>query len=296
MNTTAVSVSCRWMLAAAGFFAAIFGADGARGQEPDSAAKAAEESQESASKRLFSEMHTLAEKMQVRVGEGEKSKEARLIETPLYRFNDPARLYSDGSVWAWVTGGRPVVLSEYHLEDPNKRFWSQDLVAIGDARVSVDLPGHGRWAPRELDFKLLSPPEISAPLTTEAARLRQMKQFARRLSASEVWRGQRYELRLLPTEIYRYADAASGLIDGAAFVFAFGNNPETILFIEAHKADSGARAGSWKYGLARMSAAAVTFRLGDKEVWSVPQTFGSSKEPYYTYTRSLPGADSRVKK
>ncbi|MEX2137881.1 MAG: hypothetical protein WD894_01380 [Pirellulales bacterium] len=287
-----MSVSCGLVMVAAWVTAAMFGARLASGQEAKPA-EGKDESQEGVSKRLLVEMRTLAERMQVAVGDGEKSEEAQLIEKPLYRFNDPARLYSDGSVWAWVTDGRPVVMTEYHLANPTKRFWAQDLVAIGDVRISAELPGNGRWTPRELDFKLLPVPEISAPAATDAARLRQMKGFARRLSASEVWEGQRYELRLLPTEVYRYSDAGSGLVDGAAFVFAFGNNPETILFVEAHKADSGPSApGSWKYGLARMSAAAVTFRLGDTEVWSVPQTFGSSSTTYYTYTRRFPGADS----
>jgi hypothetical protein len=185
------------------------------------------------------------------------------------------------------------MMSEIHPRDRNQRYWSHDVVATSEARISVEIADHGDWAPQETGFKLLPVPEIRPPVPTEAARLRQMKQFARRLSASELWEGQRYELQLLPTEIYRYSDAESGLVDGAAFVFAFGNNPEAILFVEAHQADAGDM--SWKYGLARMSAAAVTFRLGDTEVWSVPQTFGSAIAPYYTYTRRLPGAVRRVK-
>jgi hypothetical protein len=150
-------------------------------------------------------------------------------------------------------------------------------------------------------------PESRPPAATEAGRLRQMKQFARKLSASQVWQGQSSELRLLPTEIHRYADADSGLIDGAAFAFVVGSNPETILFVEAHKAgtdsrkDSGtgsstesAAAGSWKYGLARMSAAAVTFKLGETEVWTVPQSLGGPTSTYYCFTRAVPSADDPV--
>ena len=115
-----------------------------------------------------------------------------------------------------------------------------------------------------------------------------MTQFARRLSASQVWQGQRAELRLLPTEIYRYSDANSGLLDAAAFAFVVGNNPEAFLFVEAHQSDSGSSApGSWTYGLARMSAAEVTFMLDETEVWTVPQSFGSSNAAYYCFTRPI---------
>ena len=177
-------------------------------------------------------------------------------------------------------------MAEFNTFDRNKRVWGHDLVATSDLRVSAEVAGHGRWAPRMPDFKLLPVPDVSSPAKTEAARLRQMKRFARSLSASEVWQGQRSELRLLPTEIHRYSDAGSGLVDGAAFVFAVGSNPEAILFVEAHQADSGEL--SWKYGLARMAAAAVTFKLGDNEVWSVPQSFGSTSATYYVLTRPVP--------
>jgi hypothetical protein len=179
-------------------------------------------------------------------------------------------------------------MTEFRTADRTKGVWGHDLVATSDVRVAAQVGGHGRWAPRGADFKLMSVPESRAPAATEAGRLRQMKQFARKLSASQVWQGQASELRLLPTEIHRYADADSGLVDGAAFAFAVGSNPEAILFVEAHKAGSGEM--TWQYGLARMSAAAVTFKLGDTEVWTVPESFGSPTATYYCFTRAVPMA------
>jgi hypothetical protein len=266
----------------------MFGACVTLAQEAQPAVQEKEESQESANKRHLAEMRALAETIKVTAGEGEKSKEAKLIEKPLFRFSDPSRLHSDGSIWAWVVAGRPVLLTEFRTADRTKGVWGHDLVATSDARVVADVGGHGRFAPRAPDFKLMPVPESRAAAATEAGRLRQMKQFARKLSASQVWQGQASELRLLPTEIHRYADADSGLIDGAAFAFAVGSNPEAILFVEAHKAGSGEL--SWMYGLVRMSAAAVTFNLGDTEVWTVPQSFGSSAATYYCFTRAVPMA------
>jgi hypothetical protein len=233
-------------------------------------------------------MTKLAGTIQVAVGQGNESKEVKLIPKPLFRFTDP-RLYSDGSVWAWANTGRPVVMVEFRTHFRDEGVWPHDLVATSDVRVSAQIADRGKWTPQVPDFKLLPAPDIGAPSSSEAGRLRQMKRFAAGLRGAKEWENQRYELRLLTTEIYRYADAESGLIDGAAFAFGDDSNPEAILFVEAHKSDSGQGApGSWKYGLARMSAAALTFRLGDADVWAVPRSFGGPAETYYVFTRAAP--------
>jgi hypothetical protein len=278
---------CR-RLVVAGAFLPFFGESVALGQEPEPAAKANDESAESANKRHLAEMRMLADTIEVTAGEGEERKQAKLIEKPLFRFSDPSRLHSDGSVWAWAIAGRPVMMAEFRTADRTKGSWGHDLVATSGGPVSAAVAGHGLWAPREPQFKLLPVTGSRPPAKTEIARLRQMKQFARRLSASQVWQGQRAELRLLPTEIYRYSDAKSGLLDAAAFAFVVGNNPEAILFVEAHQGEGGrGAAGSWKYGLARMSAAEITFLLDEAEVWTVPQSFGSSIADYYCFTRPI---------
>jgi hypothetical protein len=179
------------------------------------------------------------------------------------------------------------MMVEFRTYDRTPGEWGYDLTATSDVQFSADVTGHGRWAPRKSDFKLLPAGDIAPPVTTEAARLRQMKQLARSLNASELWKGQRSELRLLPTEVHRYSDAASGIVDGAVFIFVVGSNPEAILLVEAHQADGGsAAAGSWKYGLARMSAAEMTFRLGDSEVWKVPEDHGGPAASYYSFWRA----------
>jgi hypothetical protein len=272
-------------MAAVWIAAAIFGTHVALAQEPKAAA-AQDDTGEIANKRRLAEMSKLAGTIQVAVGRGEEVKEAKLIPKPLFRFTDP-RLYSDGSVWAWAIAGRPVVMVEFRTHYRDQGVWPHDLVATGDVRVSAQIAGHGKWTPEEPDFKLLPVTGLGAPAESEAGRLRQMKRFAAGLSATKEWENQRYELRLLTTEIHRYADVESGLIDGAAFAFGDDSNPEAILFVEAHKSDTGAPA-SWKYGLVRMSAAALTFRLGDSEVWTVPRSFGGPRERYYVFTRAVP--------
>ena len=286
MNAKRRSVWCGWVMAWASIL--VFSAH-VSSQEPDPVAKAKDKTQESANKQQLGAMRRLAEAIRVTVGEGEQRQEAKLIVEPLYRFSDQARLHSDGSVWAWAVAGRPVAMAEFRTADRTKGAWGHDLVATSDARLSAEVARHGRWAPRETDFKLLPVPDSAPPAKTAAGRLRQMKQFARSLTASEVWRGQRSELRLLSTEVHRYSDTASGLVDGAVFIFVVGSNPEAILFVEAHKADSDTGAqGSWQYGLARMSAATMTFLWRDTEVWAVPESHGGPQAAYYSFWHTSP--------
>src|SRR5262249_51518819 len=126
-----------------------------------------------------------------------------------------------------------------------------------------------RWAPAKgVEFREI--PDAPAPATGEAERLRQMRDLAKRFSAREFYdiTSQAYTLRLVPHPIDRYADAASGVVDGAIFAFANGTNPEVLLLIEARRRGDGAP--SWSYAAAPLSRAQSTLRLGKQDVWSYP--------------------------
>jgi hypothetical protein len=180
-------------------------------------------------------------------------------------------------------------MAEFHTGDRLKPQWGNWLVATSDVPVSTVIGGQGQWTPRVTDFKLMPILDIGAPAESESGRLRQMKRFARTLSAGSEWKGQRFELRLLPTEVYRYADSESGLVDGAVFVFAVDNNPEAILFVEAHRGEAGPGAPAlWKYALAQLSAASLTFRRGDNEVWAVPRSSYSRNAAHLAFERTVP--------
>lgn len=258
--------------------------------QPTTAEGEEAETQPELETRQLADMQRLADTVRVTTGEDEPKVEAKLIDKPLYRFGDLKRSISDGTVWAWGTSGRPVLMAEFHVNDQIKPQWGQWLVATSDVPVAAEIGGHGRWATRETEFKLLPITDLESPAESEMGRLRQMKRFARTLSASSEWKEQQFELRLLPTEVYRYSNAEQGLVDGAVFVFAVDGNPEAILFVEAHRDKSGEAA--WSYALARMSAASLTFRHGDAEVWAVPQSFGDRSAPHYAFTRTVPPAAS----
>jgi hypothetical protein len=94
------------------------------------------------------------------------------------------------------------------------------------------------------------------------------------------------KLRILPRPIYRYADADSGVIDGAIIAFVQGTDSEAFLIIEARSSDDG---GDWQYAIARCTTWAVTARLGANTVYEVEHYYASGPHgmsaPFLCYPR-----------
>jgi hypothetical protein len=80
----------------------------------------------------------------------------------------------------------------------------------------------------------------------------------------------------LPTPLYRYPVAKSGVVDGALFALmsSAGTDPEVLLLIEARKVDGKMR---WEYACGRFSDWELHVQRKEKEVYtSVP----SDKNPF----------------
>ncbi|HWB07801.1 MAG TPA: hypothetical protein VG826_01060 [Pirellulales bacterium] len=197
------------------------------------------------------------------VGESQRN-ELALVTDPIFRFSDPARTFSDGTIWAWGEKGRPAALITIERYET---FWSYELVSLTTGQLQVTRPDGVRWSPSQPGVDLKPMPDAPTPAERESARLRQMRDIARRFALSETFREETYELRLLPNPAHRYSDDDDGLVDGALFVYAYGTNPETVLVVEARGAPSGA--ASWQYGFVRLTAAAVSAKIGDTLAWSV---------------------------
>jgi len=226
-----------------------------------------------------------------------------LMPEPLHRWSDPTRALSDGSLWAFGKAGRPVALVAAELYGGDAKVvpaWSCELNSlaagpiVGEAddrfftpagRASPELGRPLRWAPRGLGVELTAIAGAPSPGPSAAERLRQMKALAGRVSAHQEVGGPsgsrpRYELRLLPRPVHRYADPDSGLIDGAIFLLAYGTNPELLLLIEGRKPVAGAAA--WSCGFARLSTAEISASLDGREAWGRPAVEQPDPEsPYY---------------
>jgi hypothetical protein len=251
------------------------------------------------------EMQRLVQAIQFFEGKGETREAVEPLPEPLFRWDDPSRNFRDGALWSLGRTGRPIAILSTGL-NPHPVYdavWSLELISLSASPVVAEgaggyiplaagpvAPEKGgplRWTPRGPGLEPRPFPDAPAPADTEVGRLRQMRELAGRFAASEFNQPnrQRFELRLLPRPIHRYADMASGLIDGTIFLFAYGTDPEVLVLIEARRLGSSAPA--WQYGLARLSRAEVSVSLDRGEVWRQPYALRPSPEDPYYIVRSI---------
>jgi hypothetical protein len=269
----------------------------------DSAAPAAKKEDDRAVR--LDEMKQIAGSFQAATIEGKTRARAAQVPEPLHRWTDPTRRNSDGALWAWRSSGRPIAIISIELYPQTKDFgtvWALEFTSLSTGPIVVeggehfdtfyvDLPpprddGRLRWAPARGGVAFREIPDAPAPAKTEAERLRQMRDLLKRFSAREFYniKSQDYELRLLAHPIDRYADAPSGLMDGAIFIYANGTNPEALLLLEARRQGEGSP--TWSYAAAPLTRAEPTLRLDRQEVWTHPfKDVPSTDDTYFLARR-----------
>lgn len=206
-----------------------------------------------------------------------------LIDRPLLAFTDPARRHSSGSVWAWGKTGRPVAFLELFKGDVKDKNWVHSVTLTAPHQVKLKIPSVEVWQPAEIDFNPHLFPSAPTPDKKAPARLRQLKELARRFTAHEFWEpdNSRFELRLLVQPVLRYRDPAAEIQDGAAFIIAHGTNPETVLLIEA--LGPSLDEARWHFALARSSNAEAHVELDGQEVWTCARSDATNNGPTRNY-------------
>ena len=199
--------------------------------------------------------------------------ERERLEAPkaaLFRLVDPTREFPDGTLWTWPEKGRPAVLVTLSLLTSSQPpVWVYEFASLSDSLVEAEFAGEKKWSALRPGWEGEKFDNAPAPADSAAARLRQMRELARRFKAVEQFPTPiRSELRLLPQPVLRYSDGEKGQLDGAIFLFCHGTNPEVILTIEARL-----KAGNqpeWQYGLARNTISELHVTLDEREVWTQP--------------------------
>ena len=214
------------------------------------------------------------------------------IERPLLLFGDDPRNLTRGILWGWGSG-RPVAVAELWRGRAELSPYAVSLTLTGLDLVAMTSDGAKKWQPAKAQAQFSPLPNGPAAAAKETARLRQLKEIARRFEAHEFWdpENSRFELRLLVQPVHRYSDSAADIQDGAVFVFAHGTNPEAILMIEA--VGPTIEKSTWQYGLVRTSNAESHVQLDGQEVWMQPRVKGGStrhSDPYFVF--SLPPAET----
>jgi hypothetical protein len=145
-----------------------------------------------------------------------------------------------------------------------------ELHALDTEKLVVKRDQYNQWKPQAgLARKEL--PDSPPPAATAGGRLLQMRRLAQEFTGHSIDRDQRrWELRLLPTPLYRYAAAKTGVVDGALFALmsSAGTDPEVLLLIEAKESGGTTH---WEYACGRFSDLELRVQRKNKEVFaSVP--------------------------
>lgn len=195
----------------------------------------------------------------------------KFTHRPLLRYNDPTRAIPgtqqllDATVWRLSEKGRPAALVtlEIYPKGEGKAQLFYEFLSLSPLPLSMQVPTGVTWNAAATELRIDRFADAPPPADSSAARLVQMRRLARRVSVQEEdLDGEKVQCRLLAQPIDRYSDPETAIEDGAIFVFANGTNPEMGLLIECSN-------DAWSYGAFRLSAAAVTGKLDDKEVFAV---------------------------
>ena len=245
---------------------------------------AAQESAERAAKEQAREerlaaMRKIAERFTVQMTDMDQTRKVPLMQSPILRFNDPAREFHDATLWAWGEKGRPVCLLS--IEQYDNHSWFECISLVG-GKLTADADKL-QWRPAADGMKLAPFPDAPAPAKSAPRRMAQMKELLGKLSAYEVGTAaSRFELRLMARPLHRYEDSEAGLQDGAIFAFAYGTNPELLAVIEAR---SAAETTQWQVGFARCGTYEPHVLLDKTEIFTLPfLRKTTAADPYWNFS------------
>jgi hypothetical protein len=236
----------------------------ARAAEP---ASAQDEQHERRRAQLLEQMKQRAQATRVRYQEGDR--EPKLLDSPVFRYDDQPTRVVDATLWLWTDAGRPVAFQKIEAMDTGNTFWTTCFASVDKNLLAVRWNDHSEFRSTEpgIDFRPLA--GAAEVPSGSAARKRAARALARELTARiyDVRFDTADETRVLPTPIFEYADPETKDFQGAAFGFAYrGTNPAVLILLEPLAADGGL---AWHYAVARMTSCGVVLKHQEKTVWEV---------------------------
>lgn len=211
----------------------------------------------------------------------------KLQAEPAYRWSHAAREGgTGGAIYVWTHEGCAEAVACFW-----RMRWADGHATIGHElhslspnTLSVVREGADQWKPTAA-FERADFDDAPEPASRPASRLAQMRSLASGFSGYGLSpEGDRRELRLLPTPVYRFASSNPDVFDGALFamVCTVGTDPEAFLLIEARQTADGPR---WQFGVARFSHLDLFVSYDGHEVWRAVRgpkdTFGQNASQTY---------------
>lgn len=202
------------------------------------------------------------------VVDGRNDKPCELIDDPLTQWDNPISQNGDGLMFLWTDRGRPVVLMNCHFNFPTQ-YWGRVFVSLTNRPIEMRHGDQPFWKPRPSGsvFKLLD--DAKPPSDKASARLVQMRNIAKEFQVICNWGGKDkadWQMRLLPTPLYRYQALDEGVVDGAMFGY-LQSGPEAVLLVEARQTPTGLE---WHYSASRCTTYRIRFARHDTTVAEFP--------------------------
>ena len=212
-----------------------------------------------------------------------------LEPAPLLFYTNPVRLNQQhGSIFLWTENGRPAVFgsiwSALNRNDATVRFVTHEFHSLAiTPDVTASKSGQKLWTSGGPGIAWQQLDGAPVPAATRTARLVQLRQIARRITARITTQPEASDLRLMTNPLYRCPDSAI-VREGAVFAFSLATDPELILLIDA---DLAANKPAYKVAFARFGNLAMEVKDGDKPIWSCDRgTPGRSEGKYYLRWRA----------
>ena len=208
--------------------------------------------------------------------------EFQLQDGPILRWKNPRRATRVGATFLWTYLGRPAaIVSPYSAWD--NESYIHEFQSLHTAPFVAKLDGKTVWTPSNAGIEFQPAPDSVDIANSRDARLAQMKDIARKFTASGGTPDRpRWGLPLLPEPIYRYNqasgdDGSDAPIDGAMFAFAMDGDPELLLIIEARDSRG------YVVAFARMAESRlfvthedkVSWQVGESKPWQLRSTYRS---------------------
>ncbi len=214
------------------------------------------------------------------VVDGRGDKPCELIDDPLTRWDNPISQNGDGLMFLWTDRGRPVVLMNCHFNFPTQ-YWGRVFVSLTDRPIEMRHSDQPFWKPRQSGSAFKPLADAKPPADKAAARLVQMRNIAKEFQVICNWGGKDkadWQMRLLPTPLYRYQVPEEGVLDGAMFGYV-QSGPEAVLLVEARQTPAGLE---WQYSASRCTTYRIRFARNDKVVAEFPHLDEwVNTEPFY---------------
>lgn len=210
----------------------------------------------------------------------------KLMDQPIFRYDDQQRGFIDATIWAWTDKGRPVAFEkvEVMLEFKTKPLWNYCFASLDEDLIQASWADNRKYQAKEPGVVFQPVPGAPAVGTKQAERRRQLRELSRAFSARislDPRTTNTEEMRLLNTPLFEYTNPETKLTDLAVFGYSTaGTNPDMLLVFDAREKDGKP---TWHYSPVRMTAGGVTLKRGELKVYEVPFVL-IEEAPFPTWT------------